>query len=243
MSEVIAFLSGKGGTGKSALCAGIASSLASSGKKVLCIDGDVGLGNLDVFLGFGDNAAISFADVCRGSYEITAAAQHPDFPNLRFLASPISGWDGSAYHFQKMLMSAREKFDFILIDGPAGLGETMGLLAKSADQCIVVSLPDPASIRGATRAGQKLELLGVTNVKMVVNRLYPELLRAMKMNVDDLMDQTGLGLLGIVPTDPDVSLALCKGKALLKFKHSGAAAAYTRIAKRIQGLSVPVMGR
>lgn len=243
MGEVIAILSGKGGTGKSALCAGVGTALSSLGKKVLCIDGDVGLGNLDVFLGVGQNAPLSFADVCRGNYHLSKASVHPDFPNLTYLAAPIGDFDISPEDFGDFLKSAGEMFDFILIDCPAGLGSRMSLYANAANRCIVVTLPDPAALRSATRTGQHLELLGVGNVRMVINRVFPELLKAMKKNVDDIMDETGLALLGIVPTDPDVSIAAAKGKPLQKYKRSGAAAAYIRIAKRIQGLSVPISGR
>lgn len=243
MSEVIAVLSGKGGTGKSALCAGVATALATSGQRVLCIDGDIGLGNLDVFLGIGENAGLSFLDICRGSYKITAAAVHPSYPNLSYLASPISESHISQEEFRQVLRAARPYFDYILIDGPAGLGEGLELYGPCADKCVIVTLPDPASIRGAARCGQQLELLGVKNVRMVVNRLFNDLLKAMKMNIDDIMDATGLPLLGVVPTDPDVSIAAAEGKPLLKKKHLGAAAAYKRIAKRIQGLPVPIAGR
>ena len=243
MGEVIAILSGKGGTGKSALCAGVGTALSNLGKKVLCVDGDVGLGNLDVFLGVDQNAPLSFADICRGNYDISKAAVHPDFPNLTYLAAPIGDFDISPKMLGDFLKSTGEKFDFILIDCPAGLGDRVSLFAECAHRSIVVTLPDPAALRGATRTGQHLELLGVHNVRMVVNRVFPELLKALKMNVDDMMDETGLALLGVVPTDPDVSIAAAKGKALQKYKRSGASAAYIRIAKRIQGLSVPISGR
>lgn len=243
MSEVIAVLSGKGGTGKSALCAGVATAIAASGQRVLCIDGDIGLGNLDIFLGIGENAGLSFLDICRGSYKITAAAVHPSYPKLTYLAAPISNSDISQAEFRELLRAARPYFDYIFIDGPAGLGYGLELYGPCADKCIIVTLPDPASIRGATRAGQMLELLGVKNVRMVVNRLFGDLLKALNMNIDDIMDATGLPLLGVVPTDPDVSFAAAGGKPILKKKHLGAAAAYKRIAKRIQGLPVPISGR
>ena len=244
MSEVIAFFSGKGGTGKSALCAGVATALATTGQKVLCVDADVGLGNLDIFLGLESGAALSFLDICRGNYKLTAAAVHPIYPNLSFLAAPISGsWaDISTPAFAGMLEDARNLFDYILIDGPAGLAGGMKCCAQCADRCVVVTLPDRASIRCAQRAGQELELLGAKNVRLVVNRIFNEMLKVLKMNIDDIMDAAGLPLLGVVPSDPDVSFAAAAGKPLLRHSRFGAAAAYKRIAKRIQGFPIPVSG-
>ena len=246
MGEVISFLSGKGGTGKTALCAGIATCLATSGRRVLCIDGDVGLRNLDVFLGLNGVEALSFLDVCSGSYPLSAATVHPRFPTLSFLTAPVncSAEDIDFEEFRLLLLEAKDHFDYIFIDGPAGLGEGMTLAARYADRCILTVLPDPASIRSADRAAQELEKMGAKNVRLVINRVFPELLKAMNMNIDDVMDAVGLPLLGIVPSDPNISYAAAAGKPLIKYSHFGAAAAaYKRIAKRIMGLPVPIANR
>lgn len=242
MGVVISFVSGKGGVGKSALCAGIATVLATSGKRVLCIDGDVGLRNLDVFLGLSGTEVLSFLDVCSGGYPLSAATVHPKFPCLSFLTAPVncSARDIDPTDFEKMLQQARQDFDFVLLDGPAGLGDGLELLCRPADRNVVVTLPDPASIRSADRCAQELEKLGAKNCKLVVNRLFGDLLKAMNKTIDDIMDEVGLPLLGIVPTDPNISLALSVGKPLIKYSHFGAAAAYKRIAKRVLGLNVPI---
>lgn len=242
MGEVIGFVSGKGGTGKSALCAGVATALAASGNRVLCIDGDFGLRSLDVFLGLSGVEALSVSDVCSGGYPISAAAVHPKYASLRFLTAPVNrnAGDMDCKALAEMLDRARADFDFIFLDGPAGIGPGMGLVAENADRCVLVTLPDPASIRSADRCAQELEIMGVKNCRMVVNRLFSDLLKAMGKTIDDIMDEVGLPLLGIVPTDPNVSLAAAVGKPLLQYSHFGAAAAYKRIAKRILGLNVPI---
>lgn len=245
MGEVIGFLSGKGGTGKTALCAGIATSLAQSGKRVLCIDADLGLRNLDIFLGLSGVEALSLLDVCSRSYPLSAAAEHPKFPTLRFLTAPIhcTPAEIDPLQLKQLLIQARSQFDFIFLDGPAGIGDGLQLVAEFADQCLVVTLPDPASIRCADRCAQELEKMEAKNCRMVVNRLYSDLMKAMGKTIDDMMDEVGLPLMGIVPTDPNVSLAAANGKALIKYSHFGAAAACKRIAKRIQGLPVPISTR
>lgn len=245
LGEVIAFVSGKGGTGKSSLCAAVATSLAKDGCRVLCIDADVGLRNLDIFLGLSQNNTLSLLDICVGYYPLSAALVHPQFPCLSFLTAPANGSIGDIplEKLEELLEAARFQFDYILLDGPAGLGEGMQTVVKFCDRCILTTIPDPASIRCAERAGQELEKMGVKNVRLVVNRVYHSLMKALGMDIDDVMDTVGLPLLGIVPSDPDVSFAAAKGKPIIQYSHTGAAAAYKRIAKRIQGKPVPVANR
>lgn len=245
MGEVICFLSGKGGTGKSGLCAAVATALAGAGAQTLCIDADVGLRNLDIFLGLSGEEALSFADVCRGDYPLNAAFTHPAYPCLQFLTAPANGSvaDIDPAAFEKMLTQAKRDYRFVLLDGPAGLGAGMELVARASDQVILVTLPDPASVRCAERAAQELEKMGCVRTKLVVNRVYNELLKAMGMDIDDMMDSVGLPLLGVVPTDPNVSMAAAVKKPLLRYSRGGASAACKRIAKRLQGQSVPVANR
>lgn len=245
LGEVIAFLSGKGGTGKSALCAAVATALAKDRRRVLCIDTDIGLPCLDVFLGISGADALSFADVCRGDYPLSAAPTHPEYPELAFLTAPIRRTDDVlSPAFSALLTQARANFDYILLDGPSGLGEAVMQTARSADRCVLVTLPDPASIRAVERTAQELEKAGIMDVRLIVNRVFHEQLKAMHMNIDDVMDSVGLPLLGVVPSDPSFGFAAAAGQPLLKYSRFGApSAACKRIAKRIQGQSVPVATR
>lgn len=241
MGERIAVLSGKGGTGKTSLCAGIATALAQLGEKVLCIDCDVGLRNLDISLGISDTGTLSFVDVYRGSYALSQAAEHPLYPNLRFLTAPVNlrAEDVDAKAFDAMLRQAQKMFDYIFLDAPAGLDAGFSLCASHADRVILVTNPEPSAIRDAARTGQKLELMKKNQVRIIVNRVRPKLLDVTKRTVDDVMDESGLPLLGVVPEDENVTLAAAFETPLLKYTRKGAAAACKRIAKRIQGLPVP----
>lgn len=243
MGEVIAVLSGKGGTGKTSVCAGIAQALSQMGQKVLCIDCDVGLRNLDIALGICHIGAISFAEVCRGEYGLDMAAVHPVFPNLRFLTAPVncSADAIDPLAFAQMLNRARRDFHYILLDAPAGIEAGFQLAAKAADRVILVTGADPASIRDARQTADVLELMGKRNVRLIVNRISRKMAAAMDLTVDDVMDQAGLPLLGIVPEDQNVVLAAAFRQPLLGYTRKGAAAACRRIAKRIQGLTVPVL--
>ena len=224
MGELIAVLSGKGGTGKTSVCAGLATALAASGRRVLCIDCDVGLRNLDISLGLTDTASLSFLEVCRGDYPLTQATVHPQYPSLAFLTAPMNC-----------------AIDFILLDAPAGVDAGFRLAATYADRCIIVTGPGPAAIRDAERTGQLLELMDKKNVRLIVNRVDKKMISAMNLTIDDVMDGAGLPLLGVVPEDLNVTLAAAVGTPLLKYKSRCAAAkACRRIANRIQGLPEPL---
>ena len=242
MGELIAVLSGKGGTGKTSLCAGLAQALALLGEKVLCIDCDVGLRNLDIALGISQIGGISFLDVCRGDYGLDGATKHPVYPNISFLTAPVSSpiQDVDPVAFSQMLEQAREKFSYVFLDAPAGIEAGFRLAAQFADRVILVTSADPASIRDASRAADVLEAMGKTNVRMIINRVRPKTIAAMGVTVDDMMDQSGLPLLGLVPEDENVILPAAFRQPLLGYSKKGAAKACRRIAKRIQGISVPV---
>ena len=242
MGELIAILSGKGGTGKTSVCAGLATALAESRKRVLCIDCDIGLRNLDISLGLAELGALSFLDVCSGGYGLDQATKHPAYETLFFLTAPMNcpaeKVDQSA--FAQMLRSAREQFDYVFIDAPAGIDEGFRLAAKYVDRILLVTGPDPAAIRDAGRAGELLELMGKDRVRLIVNRINKKIASTLDLTVDDIMDRAGLPLMGVVPEDSNVVLAAAYGRPLLKMARRGAAAACKRIAKRIQGMNVPI---
>lgn len=242
MGELIAVLSGKGGTGKTSVCAGLATALASRGNRVLCIDCDIGLRNLDIALGIAQSDAPSFLEVCRGEYTLEQAHRHSVFPELYFLTAPVncSAEDIDPMAFSAMLRQAREKFQYIFLDAPAGVDLGFTLCASYADRVILVTCPEPAAIRDAYRAGELLERMGKTDVRMVVNRVNKKLFEVMKVTVDDVMDEAALPLLGIVPEDSNVVLAAAFEKPLLRYGRKGAAAACRRIARRLQGERIPV---
>lgn len=242
MGELIAILSGKGGTGKTSVCAGVAEALAVSGKNVLCIDCDVGLRNLDIALGISDRESLSFVDVYEGTYTLENATRHPVYESLSFLTAPVNcrADQIDELAFGKLLEQARKRFHYIFLDAPAGVERGFDLAAKYAERIILVTGSDPAAIRDAQRAGQLLELMGKSNIRLVVNRINRKMVSAMGMTVDDIMDQSGLPLLGIVPEDPNVVLSAAFKQPLLGYTRKGAAAACQRIAQRIQGYSIPV---
>ena len=246
MGELIAVVSGKGGTGKTSVCAGIATALAESGKRVLCVDCDVGLRNLDISLGMSDCGGLSFLDVSEFGYELENAPHHPIYDNLSFLTAPMnrSPEDINTESFIALFQQARERFDYIFLDAPAGVDAGFRLVCAAADSFLVVTGAGPAAVRDAARVGELLELAGKTNAKLIVNRVDKDLLSTVRLTIDDVMDTAGLPLLGIVLEDCHVTLAAAFGLPLLKYaSRCEATRDFRRIAARLQGYHKPIPWR
>ena len=246
MGQCIAVVSGKGGTGKTSLCAGIATALAKDGCRVLCIDCDVGLRNLDISLSLSQLDALSFLEVCRGEYDICHALPHPDFPELFFLTAPVNCKLGEIRRdaFCAMLRSARRHFDYIFLDAPAGVDGGFRLVSQGADRFLLVTGAHAAAIRDASRVAQLLELMGKDDVRLVVNRVDKHMMSALKITVDDIMDTAGLPMIGIVQEDVNVPLSAACGIPVAKFRRrSPALVGDKNIAKRIQGIRVSISMR
>ncbi|MDM8239855.1 septum site-determining protein MinD [Pseudoflavonifractor phocaeensis] len=241
MGSVIVVTSGKGGTGKTSITGGVSSCLARLGKSVLCIDMDIGLRNLDISLGLSDRALMDFSDVVLGRCSLEkAAVSHPDLPGLSLLTAPMSFTPQlTQWQVQELLDEARKRYDYIMIDSPAGLGQGFHLATCGADRALVVSTNDASSLRDAQRTVAELDRLD--QIHLVMNRIQPKLLRQLRTTIDDAMDAAGLPLIGVVPEDPRVILSANQGRPLILGGRQGAANACLNIAKRIQGLRVPIM--
>ena len=225
MGQCIAVVSGKGGTGKTSFTAGVGEALALSGRRVLCLDCDVGLRNLDLALGLSDRALMDFSDVAQGRCSLDAAVvEHPQLPGL-FLLTEV-----------------RKRYDFCLLDAPAGLGGGFVLATAAADRAVVVTTTDTSSLRDAQHTVMELDRFGSGKLHLVVNRVRKKMLRSMHATIDDAIDKAGLPLIGVVPEDDALLLSLNRGTPLLLSDGQGAAAsAYRNIAKRLQGGKVPLL--
>lgn len=243
MGEVYAVVSGKGGTGKTSVCAGIATALAEAGKRVLCVDCDVGLRNLDISLGMSDSGNLSFLDVSEYGYDLKNAPRHGVFSNLSFLTAPMnrSAEDINPAPFLELLQRARGEFDYIFLDSPAGVDAGFRLVTGAADRFLVVTGAGPAAVRDAARVGELLELAGKTDARLVVNRVDKSMLSAVRLTIDDIMDTAGLPLAGIILEDPHVTLAAAFSLPLLQYANRcDASRACRRIAARLQGFYQPI---
>ena len=243
MGTVIVVTSGKGGTGKTSLTGGVASCLAALGRQVLCIDMDIGLRNLDISLGMTDRALMDFTDVLEGRCSLErAAVEHPVIRNLSLLTAPVSPPPHplGESSMLDLLRQARERFDYVLIDSPAGLGSGFRLASCGADRAVVVSTNDSSALRDAQRTVTELGR-SIDTIHLVMNRIQPKLMRRLRTTIDDAMDAAGLPLLGVVPEDAQVILAANTSQPLILTSRKGAALAYLNIAKRLLGERVPLM--
>lgn len=241
MGTAIVITSGKGGTGKTSVTAGVSGALAQMGHSVLCIDMDIGLRNLDIALGLSDRALMDFSDVAMGRCPLSrAAVQHPLLPGLFLLTAPMSlPADLVQRHIRALVDTARTYYDYVLIDCPAGLGSGFRLATCAADRALVVATSDATSLRDAQRTVS--ELAHIRHVHLVMNRIQPKLLRRLRTTIDDAMDSAGLPLIGVLPEDPQVMLSANQGQPLILNKRQGAAHACANIAKRLDGQRVPIM--
>ena len=243
MGIVTAVVSGKGGTGKTSVCAGIAGCLAAEGQRVLCIDMDMGLRNLDISLGMRETAALPFTAVMRGEYAPLDAARHPQIENLFLLTAPVNEApeELDAEAFGGMLQTLRTQYDWVLLDAPAGVGAGFRLAAQFADRVLVVSNGDPASLRDAGRVAELLFHDDGAEIRLVVNRVSPKLFRKMRATVDDVMDSVGLPLLAVIPEDENVMLAAAENTALALYSAKGASRACLHAARRLCGRKMPLL--
>lgn len=234
--ECVGVVSGKGGTGKTSFTAGAGAALAQLGQKVLCVDCDVGLRNLDLAVGLTDGVVMNFADAALGRCTLEdAVISHPRIPGLYLLNAPPGGGEPvTEDQMRALVRQIRKRFDFCLLDAPAGLGYGFRLATCAANHAVVIAGLDPPSLRDAQRTAMELE--EISSVFLVVSRIRRRLLAHMRTTIDDAMDSAGLPLLGLVPEDEAVSLALVNGALVaLSYPKSKAAAAYRNIALRLTG--------
>jgi septum site-determining protein MinD len=243
MGTAIVVTSGKGGTGKTTLTAGISSCLAAIGRRVLCVDMDIGLRNLDISLGLADRVLMDFSDVIEGRCTLErGAVEHPVIRDLYLLTAPVRLEPGRVTPQQmvQFLAQAKKTFDYVLMDSPAGIGSGFQLAVAGADRALVVSTSDPSALRDAQRAVTEVSRT-LSTIHLVMNRVQPKVMHRLHTTIDDAMDAAGLPLLGVVPEDPQVSLASGSGKPLILASRRGAAVACLNIAKRLEGQRVPLM--
>ena len=244
MGQVVAVVSGKGGTGKTSFTANVGMALAQMGHPTLCLDCDVGLRNLDIALAMTDRAMMDFTDVMRGRCSLEdAAVRHPEQKNLFLLTAPtrLGAPDIDRDAFRELFPEIRERFDYCLVDAPAGLGGGFQLATCGADRVVVVATADASSLRDAQHTVMELDRFPAGQLHLTVNRVRKKMLRNMHATIDDAIDRAGLPLIGVIPEDDTLPLYLNKGVPLLLNSHRGAAEAYRNIAKRLEGQRVPLL--
>ncbi|MBC7341700.1 MAG: septum site-determining protein MinD [Clostridia bacterium] len=245
MGEVIVITSGKGGVGKTTTVANIGTALAMEGRKVVLVDTDIGLRNLDVVMGLENRIVYDIVDVVHGHCRLKQAlVKDKRFENL-FLLPAAQTKDKTAVNPEQMKElseNLREEFDFVLVDCPAGIEQGFRNAIAGAQHAVVVTTPEVSAVRDADRIVGLLEAADLRDPKLIINRIRPSMVKhGDMMDIDDIIDILAIELLGIVPEDEYIIVSTNRGEPAVLDRSSRAGQAYRNIAARINGEDVPLM--
>lgn len=241
MGEVIVITSGKGGVGKTTSTANIGVGLAYMGYRVLLIDTDLGLRNLDVVMGLENKIKYNLVDIIEGRCRAKQAMiKDMHYPNLTLIAASQVKDKSSVNPFQmkKLIEELRKEFDYVLLDCPAGIESGFKNAVAAADRAFVVTTPEVSAIRDADRIIGLLEANELQKTELIVNRLRMDMVkRGDMMSVDDVCDILAIPLLGAVPDDEHIVISTNQGEPLVG-SDCLAGQAYSNICRRILGETV-----
>lgn len=244
-ARVIVITSGKGGVGKTTTTANIGAGLASRGKRVLMIDTDIGLRNLDVVMGLENRIVYDLVDIIEGRCRSTQALiKDKRCANLSLIpAAQIRDKnDVSPEQMKQLIEILKVDFDYILVDCPAGIEQGFKNAIAAADEAIIVTTPEISATRDADRIIGLLEASEVKKYKLIVNRIKMSMVKEGNMlSVDDILDILAIDLLGVVPDDENIVISTNKGEPIVYKGESLAAQAYKNIVARIEGEEIPLL--
>ena len=245
MSEVYVITSGKGGVGKTTTSSNLGVGLAAQGKKVVLVDADIGLRNLDVVLGLENRIVYDLIDVIEGNCRLKQALiKHKQHENL-FLLPAAQTKDKDAVNpeqMKKLCDQLREEFDYVLLDCPAGIEQGFKNAIAGADKAIVVTTPEISAVRDADRIVGLLEASEVRSPMLILNRIRPEMVkRGDMMALEDVTELLAIDVLGIVPDDEAIVVSTNKGEPCVMDDKSRAGQAFRDIVQRMLGETVPLM--
>ena len=245
-ARVITVTSGKGGVGKTTMVANLGVALAVRGQRVVVIDADVGLRNLDVLLGLENRIVYDLVDVIEGRCRMRQALVRDKRLSELFLLPAAQTRDKSAVQPDDMLRicdSLQEQYDFILIDSPAGIEQGFRYAVAPADEVLIVTNPEVAAVRDADRIIGLIEAEERGPARLIINRIKPDLVRRGEMlDIADVVELLAIDLIGIVPEDQAILLAANRGQPLaFSSDSSPAGRAFHNVARRLLGEDVPFL--
>jgi septum site-determining protein MinD len=241
--QVITVTSGKGGVGKTTVTANIGVALAMLGKRVVCLDADIGLRNLDVVMGLENRIVYDVVDVVEGRCKLRQALiKDKRFPELCLLPAAQTR-DKSAVRPEDLIRvcdQLRLDHDFVLIDSAAGIEEGFRTAMAPADQVLIVTNPEVSAVRDADRVIGLLEAAEKQPAKLVVNRLKPDVVsRGDMLDTSDVLEILAVELIGIIPEDESVLISTNRGRPVAMDVKSQAGLAFRNVARRLLGEDVP----
>jgi septum site-determining protein MinD len=237
--------SGKGGVGKTTTTANIGTSLAMMGYRVVLVDADIGLRNLDVVMGLENRIVYDLVDVAHGRCRLRQALiRDRRFENL-FLLPAAQTKDKTAVspeQMKELIENVKKENDYVFVDCPAGIEQGFRNAIAGADRAIVVTTPEVAAVRDADRIIGLLEAAEVKDPLLIINRIRPQMVkRGDMLDVDDVIEHLAIDLLGIVPDDESIIISTNRGEPAVLNSSSKAGAAYRNISRRITGEEVPFL--
>ena len=246
MSEIYVITSGKGGVGKTTTTANLGAGLAAHDKKVVLVDADIGLRNLDVVMGLENRIVYDIVDVIDGNCRLKQALiKDKRFNNNLCLLPAAQTKDKSAINpdqMKNLCDMLREEFDYVIIDCPAGIEQGFKNAIAGADKAIVVTTPEVSAVRDADRIIGLLEAAEINNPLLILNRIRPDMVRrGDMMALEDVTDILAIDVLGVVPDDENIVISTNKGEPCVINMDSRAGQAFRNISRRIMGETVPLM--
>jgi septum site-determining protein MinD len=242
--RVMVITSGKGGVGKTTAVANIGAGLALRGKRVVLVDADIGLRNLDVVLGLENRIVYDLVDVVEGTCRLKQAlVKDKRIQELYLLPASQSRMKDAVRPEQMRALceELRKDFDYVIVDSPAGIERGFQNAIAGADEAIVITTPDVAAVRDADRVIGLLEASSLSSHKLVINRVRMDMVRKGEMlDQEDVVEILAIELLGVVPEDEKVVISTNKGELVVTESGSAAGREFMRIARRIDGEEVPI---
>jgi septum site-determining protein MinD len=242
LGRSIVMTSGKGGVGKTTTTANIGTALADIGRSVVVVDADVGLRNLDVVLGLENRVSKHLLDVIEGKCTLDEALVRDRVRrNLHLLpaAQNREKDDVPEDKMAELIGQLRERYEFVLIDCPAGIEQGFRNAVIGAQEAVVVTTPEVSAVRDADRIVGLLPQSMV--IKLVVNRVRPAMVRkGTMMSVADVNAILRLDLIGVVPDEREIIIATNRGTPVIDIEGSETGAAFRRIARRLLGEEIPI---
>lgn len=243
--SVITVTSGKGGVGKTTTSANVAVALALTGKKVIAVDADIGLRNLDLVMGLENRVLYDLVDVVEGRCQLQQALVRDTRVESLHLLAAAQTRDKADVGIQQMVSVCKtlsHMADYVVIDSPAGIEHGFQSAVAPADRVLIVTTPDVSALRDADKVIFLLERDWKHQPGLVVNRYNASLSRKGELrDVDDILDILAIDLLGVVPEDKTIVLATDRGMPVVLNERNWVSQAYRNIAQRVMGNNVPLM--
>lgn len=245
MSKVIVVTSGKGGVGKTTTTANLGTALAMAGYKVVLVDADIGLRNLDLVMGLENRVVYDLVNVVEGTCRLKQALIKDKRQKELYMLPAAQTRDKDAVSAEQMKQlcdDLRKDFDYIFIDCPAGIEQGFKNAIAGADEAIVVTTPEVSAVRDADRIIGLLEANEIREPKLLVNRVRVNMVKSGNMlNVEDIIELLAINLIGVVPDDEDIIITSNKGEPAVMNQNTKTGQAYMNISKRILGEEVPLL--